>query len=475
MFIGTIIFAAVNVSSVLAQPTPCPTPAPNPPPVTISPTLPLDVCIPVPTPPGVPFAFFDDFSWRSFVAMVWPAAAGKPGVPDPTKTVGDTSVPLVFETFKPDWDVFQPNGKPPANWGTVSPVNPCNLTNLTPNDLVLASFSKFSNLGQAGFGSLVGPLPAQNKTYTRYLTAFNQVEFTQIQKQNLYLQSGLGNVTFAPDAQQNNPIDVKSAWIDMTNVGHPNRYYTRTAWVMDPGTGKCSQKTVGLVGLHIVTKTPTRPQWIWSSFEQMDNVPDPAAVSPLTYNDGTGTPMPATNPISFPPPATVPSVFNVTRTKPISTSTATTNTNYQKALASKGGGVWQFYRLVMTQWPVQPSAPQNPGTPKNTFPGTGATTAFSNVTLETFDQNSITSGCMNCHNITKQKSDFLWSLALNAFPSPLGAPPSQPQLTVLTKESAGGSPEVARLRALLKEAASAHAKAAKSAKPVAPATKKPNN
>jgi hypothetical protein len=174
--------------------------------------------------------------------------------------------------------------------------------------------------------------------------------------------------------------------------------------------------------------------------------------------------MPASNPIPFPPPATPPAVFNVTRLQTISSSTQSTNANYQQALAKKGTGVWQFYRLVMTQWPVPGNTPLNPGTPAFTFPGTGANTPFSNVTMETFDQVNIRSGCMNCHNQIKQKSDFLWALALNAFPSPLGTSASQPQLTLLGKTPAGEPKELAQLRALLIQAAAAHAKAVKSAK-----------
>jgi len=470
------------VSNVGAQPAQCPNPAPNPPPVTISATLPADVCIPADfSPNSNPIAFFDDFSWRSFIPMVWPALAGKPGVPDTSKSVGDVGSPLVFETFKPDWDVFQPQGAPPAPWGQVSSQNPCNQANLKPGDLVLAAYSKFNNLGQAGFGTLAGALPAQNKTYTRYLTSFNQVEFDPILSQGLYLQQNLTSpLTFKPDAQQNNPIDVKSAWIDMTNVSHPNRYYTRQAWVMDVGTGTCSQMTVGLVGLHIVTKTPSRPQWIWSTFEQVDNLNEQGAgaQSPFTYNDGTATPMPASNPVPCcPPPATPPTVYNVTRTFPIASSTQGTDSQYQQALAGKGTGVWQFYRLIMTQWPINPNS-TDPGTPKFTFPGTNPSSAFSNVTMETFEQGSINSGCMNCHNQTLSNppsgnpapTDFLWSLALNASPSPLDATPSQPRMT--RRKAPVSEPKgLANLHALLKQAAAAHAAAAK-AKATRPAASK---
>jgi hypothetical protein len=46
--------------------------------------------------------------------MVWPA--NRRGVPDATRKVGDVSSPLVFETLKNDWEVFQPAGGAPSAW-----------------------------------------------------------------------------------------------------------------------------------------------------------------------------------------------------------------------------------------------------------------------------------------------------------------------------------------------------------------------
>jgi len=179
-------------------------------------------------------------------------------------------------------------------------------------------------LGEAGFGDLVGTLPAENGTYTRYSTFFNQIEFNQILSQGLFLRSNLSNLPLNNATNQrltfpNGAIDLKSSWIDMANVPNPQRYYTRVAWVFDPFTPNptCAKITVGLVGLHIVQKTPSRPQWIWSTFEQIDNVPSPGGSSgPFTYNNGNGAPMPAVNPNPFPPVPT-PTVFNVQRLKPV--------------------------------------------------------------------------------------------------------------------------------------------------------------
>lgn len=416
----------LRVAQASPTPYPCSSVAscPDAPVTTItSPEMPCDVCIPSSFPgPDNAIAFFDDYSWRSFIALVWPALPGQRGVPDTTKTV-DGAGPRVFETYKGLWELFHVDGTAPSAWNAYDPpaMNACGVQTGF-DDLVLASFSKYSDLAQAGIGKLVGPLVAQNQTYVSYLTSYNQIEFDQITSNGWYLRAKLpSTITFNPQS-----VDIKSAWMDMANAKHPERYYTRMAWVMDAKTGDCSKKLMGLVGLHIVQKTPTRPQWIWSTFEQVDNVPPAQHGAPGTYafNDGTAKPMPTANPYSVDPiPIPVPSPYNVTRTMPISTlvvhglpSTVQTNANYQQALKA-AGSIWQYYQLVMTQWPVPGNAPSNPGTPPFSFPGTGATTSFANTTMETFDQNSITvGGCMGCHTITKTKTDFLWSLADHAFP-----------------------------------------------------------
>ncbi|SRR6266404_2075657 len=421
--LSTAIIFLFSHCRASAQTQPCPSVPPNPPvPGITSPLVPADVCIPTDFPQTQnPIVFFDDYSWRTFIAMVWPVKPGQRGVPDITKAVGDTSGPLVFETLKQDWELFQPGGTAPStNWDDFGQ-SPCPNLTVGFNDVVLASFSKFGNLGQAGFGNLVHALPAQNGTWVRYATAFNQSEFVQIISAKLYLRSNLpsGGVTFSVGA-----LDIKSSWIEMNNVPHPERFYTRQAWVKDPVSGNCSPKpvTVGLVGIHIVQKASSRPQWIWSTFEHVDNVPpkDPGAPAPpFVFNSGDGTPMPASDKNGGFPPADwqKPVIYNVDRLVPIHPSTQNTNSAYRKKLT---GTVWQNYQLVMTQWPLDRNSPATPGTITHTFPGKGDTSAFANTTLETWDQTDVSTGCMNCHNVTRAKTDFVWSLQINAFPSALG-------------------------------------------------------
>src|SRR4051794_14139885 len=78
--------------------------APIPTPVVNSPKVPDDVSIP-PDFPGNPIAFFDDYSWRAFIAVVWPGLKDRQGVPDAAKPL-DASGPRVFETYKSLAEVF---------------------------------------------------------------------------------------------------------------------------------------------------------------------------------------------------------------------------------------------------------------------------------------------------------------------------------------------------------------------------------
>ena len=354
--------------------------------------------------------------------MVWPALNGAgPARPEPD---GRRDRTAIFETYKLLEEVFHNDGSAPTAWNQYDPpqYNTCNIQ-AALGDLTLGSFSKFSNLGQASFGSLVGPLVAQNTTYVRFLTAYNETEFNQILAQQWYLRKNLPTtgLTF-----QLGSLDVKSSWIIMTGIPHPERYYTRMAHVLDPVTGQCAPTLVGLVGLHIVQKTKSRPQWIWSTFEQVDNVPpaQAGATGNFAFNNGDGTPMKTSNPYPLDRVLQAPtaSPFNVTRIKPINASTTvlrnTVDTNKAYHAALQPNSIWQFYQLAMTQWPTTPNSPTTPGDPGHTFPGSPPDdqSAFSNVTLETFDQGSIFMGCMACHNATMQATDFLWSLNDHAFP-----------------------------------------------------------
>ncbi len=366
-----------------------------------------DVCIPAGFT-DLTIDFFDDYSWKAFAATV-----------------------KQFEHYHPLWEIFHEDGSEPGR-GVNS--NACS-ADVAPGDMVLASFSGYHDIGQTFDGSLSSPIVAQNGRYVHYLTSYNEIAYQHILKNKWYLRANLPVVPVPRPAlpMSQFPLGaevVKSAWVEMTGFteAQRGRVYTRTAVVRDPASGKCATTTVGLLGIHIVRKTASRPQWIWSSFEQVDLVPGTPDSPGYLLHDGTDSPMPATNPLALVPPAQQPvKPFNVVRSAktPIHPQTVRTNGVYQKLLA---GTIWRNYRLAVTQWPLAPGDQSIPvdasqaGSVFQTFPGDGATSAFSNLTMETFQQARAGQGCMNCHNRARLATDFMYSVLMHAFPAKIGLP-----------------------------------------------------
>jgi hypothetical protein len=415
---------------------------PNPPRPLLSPTVPADVCIPDPFQ-ALTLNFFDDYSWRAFSAMVWPAARNQRGVADTARTIGAPG-PRVFETFKSLWEVFHDDGSAPTarfNDYDAASANTCQAATKF-GDVVLAGSTPYSDLGQAGIGELLGPLVAQNGRYVRYQTLYNQVAYDFLVRNRYYLRANLPPV---PSPRPDLPVmqfpvgsvAIKAAWLDVRGLNREllPRLYKRIAVVRDPDTGTCGPQTVALIGLHIVQKTASRPQWIWSSFEQVDTAPLFAGtVGDFLLNDGTPTAMPAENPLPLVPLAKQPAKpYNVVRSfaTSIHPNTHATNSAWRDLLK---GTVWTHYRLVTTQWPLQegnqalPVPAEMTGDIIHTFPGNGpgATTdsAFANLTMETFDQHRIELGCMSCHNRARLTVDFMWSVLDHAYPAKIEVAPS---------------------------------------------------
>ena len=101
------------------------------------------------------------------------------------------------------------------------------------------------------------------------------------------------------------------------------------------------------LGLHIVQKTPIRPQWVWSSFEHIDNVPEPGTTPSIgrrfSFNDPSRPqvldPSTAPPPISNRnPPLDNPRAMQVIRSKKIADSTRKTNDDYRALLRGHGVG-----------------------------------------------------------------------------------------------------------------------------------------
>jgi hypothetical protein len=397
-----------------------------------------------------PIPSFANFAWRAFIALNWPGfvSPAQRGEADRAKTLGDAG-PRVWETWKSRHEVFQQDeagyARIPATWNSAGDRNPCDRPGARPTK-TLSSFTGFDEFNQAGasLDKPANPLVAQNRTYVRYEVRFNEQEFNSIIDRKWYVRDNLPTAQ-APGAFQIGSIEVKAAWRILTERDTPairQRYYVvNNVAVSSVGNNSpaaaCSFADIALVGLHIVVKTKYRPQWIWMSFEHVDNVPPVGvgkarepdakdALVPYAFNDAIKRPArvdpqisaPMLEPISMRnPPQSDPEPIQVVRRRPIEAGIMAMNRAYW-ALPEIGNTVWANYMLVMAQWPTsaKPASPKNPGHP---FPASDVKTNLANTTMETFQQHAPTS-CMSCHHQVSnvQGHDFVAFVAVSANKAP---------------------------------------------------------
>jgi hypothetical protein len=428
------------------------------PPAVISGNVPL--AVPLPAQINSPVQIrpnFDYFSWESFIALNWPAATGSRGVPNQPGNAdaflkAPNGTPVVWGTYKDSFELFGQKDKRPTSWdATDIPVNPCPGGQAGQKTLVFLSKGNTPLMQTSQAFSF--PLIDQRNNYVYYDVRYDQAQYNFIRGQDndptswLYLLKNLAPKENAPGGLQmpiSSPspsptlgaIMVKGAWRIKTDKDDPNRFYTTNAQIYNPGTQTCTQTQVLLVGLHIAHKVDPFSEWVWSSFEQVDNVPPDGTMSPkpspppngYSFNNGTDNPKtvngynykPPQAPSVQPTPLPTPSPVQVTRVNPIpdtpqGASTRDVNAFYQQLLK---GTVWQYYQLVITQWPFNPGPlvpieqggvyPQGAG---GAFPVYGAV----NTTMETYfqAQNDAAgaggNSCMSCHYRAGQ-SDFSWGL-----------------------------------------------------------------
>jgi hypothetical protein len=375
----------------------------------VSPNLPQDS--------GSQQPFFDSYSWKAFAALVCDGTEGQHDTGGPRTGDG----PRIFEAYKSAWEIFHP-GKVSTDFDTRKDkeYNPCG-PKATGNDLVIAETTKFVDAAgsQVDFdfdevginAEPFGPLPAQSHTYAHYLTQFNRESFR-------YLTDVLAHNTGDAIDFPVGSINVKSAWVEMKHPLDKSRFYTRRAWIRI-APNACKETTVGLVALHVVQKTARTGNWIWSTFEHVDNAPDdpgPACKPPLpryTFHDRTCDEMPQPPRVPHNDPFASPRLFNVVRTSTlISEFSREANDKYHGALSST---IWRNYQLVMTQWPIgNPSGPVLGSDCNKNFPGCHPMTSFANTVIETFFQltpnhQEFSMTCIACHGQTVE-SDFVWAL-----------------------------------------------------------------
>jgi hypothetical protein len=412
---------------------------------------------------------FDNMAWQMFIALNWPANA--------------VNQPASQALVMPGQRVWQNFRKVSSLFGNSKVQAPCTSQLALP----LLSIGSDGNGNPAPNNeeyfqaSTNKPLIDINGNWTIFERRVNDIEASYLTapngqaSQTLTTKTGQTNFVKAhPNGAQftasstvpngkNGSIEIKTAWriIDRNAGDDPSRYYTQQAFVavagdlVNGGSGFCATVTVGLVGMHIIQRNPVdkqnaqlKPEWIWATFEHMDNAP--VAQNQCTVDNGCPPSSPWLNKQTCGPAAldgsTRYSYYNrgvsgqPTNTIPVSTGTGKTtfpwnrqapyakgnttaatanpqaarcwtiypttghiNSQWQTTLKNLKS-VFQYYQLVGTQWG---GAVEPPTTP-NYLPDDAVPAMLSNMTLETYIQNYTKAtpnggpgSCIGCHHFAK--------------------------------------------------------------------------
>jgi hypothetical protein len=393
---------------------------------------------------------FDFYSWRTFIALNWPAKS------TPAKSTNVTSIdqaqadtPTQWEdmdNFKQLLDVMLPANLQPPKWPTdragmeaererLMPEECRALHKQMPERMIVKMIEESFN---EPFKT--GPLIDQQGHYAIFDILMNRQMFDYILAHHLTTKAGQMSaansglfVDFPPGHNNTNlstldgTLDgtlgafmLKVSWkiLSPDEIQAKNFHMVQALVLMPPGDPKakrpCLAETLGLIGFHAVHKTVTRPQWIWTSFEHKKNVPDKNEVAAKKldgpYNFFSVTckdDCPAANatpPRPWDPDPALQLKFRkddsyksqIVRETPLTDAANNMNTIFHSMLPA--ASVWQNYMLLSTQWPsafactglhsqsFDAPAPKTDFLKQPDMTCSPAPTFFANSTLETYSQ-----------------------------------------------------------------------------------------
>jgi len=391
------------------------------------------------TPPsaGSDQSAFDTYSWQMFMALNWVNSITERGQADCSQPMTASGF-RVWQSWKTTEQVFLPGAANPGSWnsgwGTGETLKLTAKSKVSHQAASDASSEQSSVLQPVG-----GWLIDQRGNPTYYQIASNEISYNYIVNNDLYNANTVQSFSDVNFPWQS--VEIKASWRILEPQDDATRYLTVSAQVEQFDSqgnplGTFVQANLGLVGLHIINKAPGFPQWIWATFEQVDNV-DPSATFAPYYNSSAQNPnqSPCYN-NAFPclpePGSTFSTPDPLTRLTAIDSSTEQVNSTFQAMYPSDFP---EYYQLVTTQRPTNPNDPGDPlGTPN---PNVSA-----NVTMESYIQQ--TSSCMACHQIasgigTLYRSDFSFLLLHAQLPSTALLPESSGRIQALVKAEVQGT------------------------------------
>lgn len=402
---------------------------------------------------------FDTEMWETFIALCWPAD-GLSVVPKGHIT-GQKDGRAIFENYPFNYDLFLLNLRDTTNfkpiaWGDTKALDIQRRTRWAKDcpDLIVAATEK----GITNMASLLPldefiqasneaaphvPLIDQHQNFVWSTVTFNKITYDGVVKPQLETKKGIENAKkkgkkqrvhhVYPEKNNNGKVvyqdtlfdqtvyelddesgamHLKTAWKILGEGDDPAKFHTAWAATLFQNVNfanreelesQCGLVQVGLVGMHITLKTADQPNFIWATFEHIDNCPEAGNIEDKPYNfynyaekekDALmANKIPTPNDSTISDLVTQPKWFNprgakihpsqIIREEPITEGTKEINKKYQQALKNT---VWANYQLIGTQW-------TNPTTQEFT------PARLANSTLESFDQKG--ASCMGCHHQVK--------------------------------------------------------------------------
>lgn len=394
--------------------------------------------------------FISRLMWQVFIAMHWTAdtAVGRGVARDPedASAFGKAGAPLVWQTWKQDWELLPGDGisTPWTEYEVMPP--PCDFIEKKPGKKrVRVTMENWAELFEASGGTLLdkinlvrdapehelsfvftGPVITSDRQYVRYETRFNQAFYECV-------RDGAGEGCHSPESptdadplslpaftdRADGAIAVKAAWRPLANEGEKATHHWSE--VLVPYYEKdrkgdlvsvCRPETHVLVGMHVIYKNgyvykkqgkdrgatggekqadaPTN-QWIWATFEHQAFGRSCTDERAAWKNEGYSYEPPVLERGPLPPPEKRTPV-ELCRLTDVPVTTAEVNGTYQGFLPAP----WKHYHLVASQWLMG----------GNRRPSRDV----ANVILEAYAQGDT---CMGCHDQESTKADFIWTLVLD--------------------------------------------------------------
>lgn len=355
---------------------------------------------------------FHQWAYQNFLWLTSPDAAAP----------GD----LVFESFANPNDLFKPGGPTGPYPGRAADAPIRFLARVEKSQTTV----DVEDIFQAGPGGKI--LVDQNGEVVYYSNHINKAYWDFIVDHQFYELANLQNADPALDFPTSNSIpddhslslELKVSWRVAVKNGEvlidkaAERFFTLDATIPEVTVNEQGRivegdeisATMAMVGMHVTGIVKGHPEFIWGTFEHIDNAPDCADDSAQPAADGPGP----TGPWSFYKPGTPTGqsnmfdmnnplgVVNVCLVHPEGggsddNKNAVTTLNANVRAEETDGSLWTQYELGGAVW-TNGDVPVNNGAFPPDAPE-GATQLGSldlaNTTMETFTQND---NCFACHN-----------------------------------------------------------------------------